>query len=181
MSIGSDVLMPWPTSGFLAMIVTTPSGVILMNALGVKRGWRGACANSSATASSCVAISRPPPASADTRRKLRRVTVVVVAMAYSSPFAAAGLGRRARRRDRRGAVDRLADADIRAAPAHVAVHRLIDVGVGRLRLLLQQRRRRHDLPGLAVAALGDVDLLPRLLHGMRAVGRQSLDRRDRAR
>ena len=30
MSIGSIVLMPWPTSGFLAVIVTTPSGVMRM-------------------------------------------------------------------------------------------------------------------------------------------------------
>ena len=30
MSIGSIVLMPWPISGFLAMIVTTPSGVMRM-------------------------------------------------------------------------------------------------------------------------------------------------------
>ena len=29
-SIGSMVRMPWPTSGFLAMMVTLPSGVILM-------------------------------------------------------------------------------------------------------------------------------------------------------
>ena len=29
-SMGSMVLMPWPISGFLAMMVTTPSGAILM-------------------------------------------------------------------------------------------------------------------------------------------------------
>ena len=37
MIIGSDVLMPWPISGFFAMIVTTLSGVILMKAFGTKR------------------------------------------------------------------------------------------------------------------------------------------------
>ena len=50
--------------------------------------------------------------------------------------------------------------------------------VGRLRLLPEQRRGGHDLPRLAVAALRHVELRPRLLHGMRAVGRQALDGDD---
>ena len=45
----------------------------------------------------------------------------------------------------------------------------------------EQRRRRHDLAGLAVAALRHVELLPRALQRMRAVGRQPFDRRDRRR
>ena len=32
MIMGSVVLMPWPISGFLAMIVTMPSGAMLINA-----------------------------------------------------------------------------------------------------------------------------------------------------
>src|SRR2546430_2543231 len=36
MSIGSIVLMPWPISGFLAMIVTMPVGAMRMKALGTK-------------------------------------------------------------------------------------------------------------------------------------------------
>jgi hypothetical protein len=40
------------------------------------------------------------------------------------------------------------------------------VGFG---FLAQQRRRGHDLPRLAVAALRDVERRPRLLHGMRGV------------
>jgi hypothetical protein len=51
-SIGSDVLMPWPISGFFDMIVTTPSGPILMKAVGTKFAPAGApCANTSATGS----------------------------------------------------------------------------------------------------------------------------------
>src|SRR5687768_9677974 len=56
----------------------------------------------------------------------------------------------------RGRVDRLADARIGAAAADVAVHGGIDVRVRRVRLLLEQRRGRHDLSGLAIAALRDV-------------------------
>ena len=47
-----------------------------------------------------------------------------------------------------------------------------------LRLLVEQRRGRHDLAGLAVAALRHVDLLPRQLQRVGAVGRQPFDRRD---
>ena len=43
----------------------------------------------------------------------------------------------------------------------------------------QQRRGRHDLPGLAVAALRHIDLLPRDLQRMRAVRGQPFERRDR--
>ena len=38
------------------------------------------------------------------------------------------------------------------------------------RFAREQRRRRHDLAGLAVAALRHVELLPRALHRVRAVG-----------
>ena len=54
----------------------------------------------------------------------------------------------------------------------------ISASVG-LRVLLQERHRRHDLPGLAVAALRHVLGEPGLLHGMPAVGRQAFDGGDR--
>src|SRR5262245_50556854 len=41
---------------------------------------------------------------------------------------------------------------------------VVDVGVGRLRLLAQQRRHRHDHAGLTVAALRHVVVEPGLLH-----------------
>ena len=71
-----------------------------------------------------------------------------------------------------------ADALIGAAATDVG-HRLVDVLVGRLRRLLEQRRRCHDLAGLAVAALRHVDREPSLLHRVRAVGREALDGDDR--
>ena len=58
--------------------------------------------------------------------------------------------------DAGGQMHRLADALIGAAPADVG-HRLVDVRVGRLRIFLQQCGGRHDLPGLAIAALRNVD------------------------
>jgi len=70
------------------------------------------------------------------------------------------------------------DAAVGRAAADVPAHRLVDVAVGRRRVARQERRRRHDLAGLAVAALRYVDLLPGELHGMGAVLRQALDRRD---
>src|ERR1043165_8550706 len=69
-------------------------------------------------------------------------------------------------------MNRLPDAEVGRAPADVAGHRLIDLRVGRLGILLEQRRGAHDLARLAVAALRDVELLPRPLHGMRPIGRQ---------
>src|SRR3954463_10491945 len=63
-------------------------------------------------------------------------------------------------------VNRLANARISAATTDVAVHRSIDVRVRRLRLLLEQRGRRHELPGLAVAALRNIVLDPRGLQRM---------------
>src|SRR5215467_6590885 len=75
-------------------------------------------------------------------------------------------------------VNRLADLLEGAAAADVGDPR-VDVGVGRPGLLLQERRDRHDHPGLTVAALGYVEIDPGLLHFVQkaAVG-QALDRRD---
>jgi hypothetical protein len=91
MTIGNIVLMPWPTSGFFDMIVITPSGVIRMKALGVKSP--PACrapASSALAPSRYEPSSRPPPASAVTRRKERRSTfnAVLIVVSYSArPFA----------------------------------------------------------------------------------------------
>src|SRR6267154_2900248 len=63
--------------------------------------------------------------------------------------------------DRR-AVNGSPNAQIGAAPADIAGHRGIDVGIAWLRRVGEQRRGRHDLTGLAIAALDDVELEPRL-------------------
>src|SRR5213594_1627304 len=78
---------------------------------------------------------------------------------------------------RRG-VNGLAHLLERAAATDVGDPR-VDVGVGRLRLVLQQRRHGHDHPGLAVAALGHVVVDPGLLDLVQdAAGREALDRGD---
>ena len=43
---------------------------------------------------------------------------------------------------------------------------------------LQQRHRRHDLAGLAIAALRHLDPLPGRLHGCRRLAGDAFDRRD---
>src|SRR2546425_12733271 len=71
-------------------------------------------------------------------------------------------------------LDGLADAWIGSAAADVPGHRLVDVGVRGRGDLRQQRCRRHDLTGLAVAALPDLEVEPGVLdllaHRRRAEG-----------
>jgi hypothetical protein len=76
-------------------------------------------------------------------------------------------------------MDCLADAVVSAAPARVGDPG-IDVDVGGLRLVLQKRDGAHDHPRLAVAALGDVELLPGELDRVGSIGRQSFDGGDRS-
>src|SRR5438552_18536925 len=72
-------------------------------------------------------------------------------------------------------MDRRAHAHIGRAAADIAVHRGIDVRVARLLVLAEQADRRHDLTGLAVAALDDIELLPCSLHGTRDASLKPLD------
>ena len=84
MIIGRCVRTPCPISGFFAMIVIAPSGVIVMKAFGWKFARRrlppASAASFVSSSGMYAAISMPPPAMDETRRKLRR----------SSPFFAVG-------------------------------------------------------------------------------------------
>src|SRR2546422_9971749 len=60
-------------------------------------------------------------------------------------------------------LDRGADPFVGAAAADVARHRGVDVGVSGMRVAREQRGGRHDLAGLAVAALRHIERDPRLL------------------
>src|SRR5262245_59257176 len=71
-----------------------------------------------------------------------------------------------------------ADADIGHAAAQVTGHDGIDVLIGRGRKVVDERYRLHDLARLAVAALRDLKVGPRLLHRMLARGIEPLDGRD---
>src|SRR3954469_8168715 len=75
--------------------------------------------------------------------------------------------------------DGAADAVVRAAAADVAAHGVVDVGLARPLVLLQERDRAHDLSRLAVAALRHVVRDPRVLHGASLFRRADrLDGRD---
>src|SRR6516164_2824168 len=81
----------------------------------------------------------------------------------------------------RGALDRLADADIGAAAADVSCHRRVDVRIIRVWRVSEQSRRRHDLTRLAIAALDDFQIQPGLLYLRSAwIGAHAFDRGDGA-
>src|SRR5882672_9364060 len=104
-------------------------------------------------------ISKPPAVATDARRKLRRfspgsfATLLANRMIapLSQPF-----GR---------TLDRLANAHIGGAAAQVPAHGLLDVRFHGSGPGFEQRNRAHDLPALAVAALHDVLVDPRVLDG----------------
>ena len=73
-------------------------------------------------------------------------------------------------------MNRFTDAGIRSAPAQIAFHRLIDVGVRWVRLPSQKGRGRHDLSRLAVAALRHIDFDPCPLDRVTDVRRKTFDR-----
>src|SRR5713226_2896123 len=107
----------------------------------------------------------PPPIAAAPARNERRLTCDNAVMACPR----SGFG---------GGVDRLAHLLIGAAAADVR-DGAVDIGVGRLRVVLEQGRDRHDHPALAIAALRDIVVDPGLLHLVqRATGGEALDRRD---
>ena len=127
--------------------------------------------------------AKPPPASAaEPTTNLRRerrwpFPKIIFFMAAPSRTARCAIGGASAGRVSGRLMDGLADALVGAAAADVG-HRLVDVGIGRLRLLLQERGGGHDLAGLAVAALRHVDRGPGLLHRMRGIGREALDGDD---
>src|SRR5437867_10576760 len=155
------VRVPCPISERAMRITQVSSGLTTTQAWTSTPASPAVFASADAPNGRRIPRARPPPATAVPTMKRRRESFV-----FMSRLLSAG-----------GHVYRRPDALIRSAPADVR-HRVVDVLVGRLRLLPEQRRRRHDLPGLAVAALRDVERRPGLLHGMRARGRQPLDRDD---
>ena len=174
--------MPCPISGFFDDDRDDVVGRDLDEGVGHEGRPPGACGACANTPVERIEIGGDHHAAAGQRGDLEEGATIEraslsMASSYSLPRCAPSAARA--RRHRRGLVNRLADAEVGAAAADVAVHRAIDVRVARLRRRRQQRRGRHDLARLAVAALRDVDLLPRDLQRMRAVRRQPFERRDR--
>src|SRR5438445_1447651 len=137
--------------------VTRPSEPMRMNAFGAKAGGVSAAAAVVAPDRSPTRqpSSSPPPVAVSTTTKSRRDTVF---MSGSLP----------------GLLDRGADARVSPAATDIARHRPVDVGIARMGVLREQRRCRHNLTRLAVAALHDLEGQPRLLHLL--AGRRLPDR-----
>src|SRR6266581_1183523 len=136
---------------------TCPSLPMRMKALGVN-----AAAAAPIEGPVLKPMRSPPPSAALALTNCRRERSTVM----SGPF----LGR---------VLDSLADAHISAAATDVPRHGGVDVAIGRVGLGGEQRRRGHDLAGLAIAALRHLKLDPGLLN-LLAGGRgaDGLDRGD---
>src|SRR5437773_8573045 len=137
--MGIAVYMPCPISTCPMISVTRPSVPMRMNAFGAK----------TAAVSRAPAARQLHPTAAHRRR--RRSRLEIPGATPDSWFASGRV------------LDGRADACIGATAANVARHRLVDIGVGRRGVLRQQRGGGHDLAGLAVAALHDLEVEPRLL------------------
>src|SRR5260370_41624497 len=75
-------------------------------------------------------------------------------------------------------MDGVFDALVGTAAADVARHRFPYLVARRFWILDQQRCRLHDLTGLAIAALRNVEVAPSLLNRMIARRMEPFDRRD---
>src|SRR5438309_9146289 len=137
-----------------------PSLPMRMNALGVNAA---PAALSAVWAAPVLKPMRsPPPSAALALRNCRRERSTVM----SGPF----LG---------GVLDSLADPDVRTAATDVPRHCGVDIAVGWVGICGEQRRRGHDLAGLAIAALRHLQLDPGLLNlSAGGCGPNGLDRGD---
>src|SRR5262249_8562121 len=110
-------------------------------------------------------------------RMLRRETFSTL-MWRSKPRSLSGFAMMFMSHSRRCEMDCVLDALVAAAAADVTGHRFADLVMRRLRVLVQERCRLHDLAYLAVAALRDIHLAPRLLHRMVAGRVEAFDGGD---
>ncbi len=69
----------------------------------------------------------------------------------------------------------LADAEIGAAPANVAGHRVVDIVVGGFRRFAQQDGGGHDLARLAITALRHILIDPGRLERAAQLSGEALD------
>src|SRR5260221_3144708 len=111
------------------------------------------------------AINRLPPKAALVPRNRRREIISGTFLVVTGTL--------------RGALDSVADAHVGATAADVPGHRGVDIAVGRVGFGGEQRRRGHDLAGLAVTALRHLERDPRLLDLLAGGGgADGLDRGD---
>src|SRR5450631_4380471 len=157
------VRVPWPISERAMRMMTVSSGRITTQAL--TSGEPSAARTTVGPPKGRSRPSaRPVPTAALPMTKPRRLSVGIWFMAASSRV--------------RDGVDRLAHLLEGAATADIG-DGLVDVLVGRLRLVLEQGRHRHDHAALAIAALRHVVGDPGLLHLVQgAVRRQAFNGGD---
>src|SRR5579862_18195 len=153
---------PWPISERAMRITTVSSGRITTQA--PISGEPSAARTTALPPKGLMPIANPPPTAALVTMKVRREIRGAWFMVFSLCLG--------------GRVDRFAHLLEGAAAADVGDRR-VDLRVGRIRRFLQQRCRRHDHAGLAVAALRHVVREPGLLHLVElAVRRQAFDGGD---
>src|ERR1700730_12961132 len=148
--------MPCPISACGMTRVVLPVLSMRMKAFAASwpSGWSGSCSGSltgAALTGQSKARTRLPAKLVLTRPRRERPACWFTDMASSSRLAA-------------HALDGFADTHVGAATAYIAGHRRIDIGVVGMRVLGNQRSRRHDLTRLAVAALDHFKVEPGLLH-----------------
>src|SRR6202048_2482543 len=162
-SWASPVSEPWPISERAMRMTTVSSGRITTQQL-----TSGDPSAARTTAGPPKGISRPSarpvPSAAEPMTKARRFMEGIWFMAASSSV--------------RDGVDRLAHLLEGAAAADIC-NRVVNVLVGRFRLLLEKRCHGHDHSGLAIATLRNVVGNPGLLHLVqRSVGAQPFNGGD---
>src|SRR5438874_722271 len=164
-SCASPVSVPWPISERAMRITVVSSGRITTQTL--TSGEPSAARTTVGPPKGRSRPSaRPAPAAAVPITKPRRLSLGVTCLFMAFPSRV------------RGGVDRLADLLEGPATADIG-DGLVDVLVGRFRLLLEKGCDRHDHAALAIAALRYVVGDPGLLHLVqRAVAGESLDRGD---
>src|SRR6516225_6756808 len=162
----------WPISARMIETVTMPLGSTRYQIVG-----SNSAAGEAEAASAAVKPGRGKPnrtlVPAAPIRKLRRDTrfCFIAGPASTLSMCASHFGR--------SELDRPADADIGHASAQATAHDGVDILVGRVGKILEQRCGLHDLSGLAIAALRCLRLNPGLLQRMLTVGVEPLDRRPR--
>src|SRR5215469_5984875 len=161
--MGSEVLTPCPISGFLETMVTVPSVAMATKAESSAAAVLFSPAAVTANAGSGISASSasPPPASRDALSSARRSSPATGSSCDTTGLLSF---------QTRGNSNGTADPVVTAAAADVAGHcrvELIVVGAARVG---EQCARRHDLPGLTIAALHHIDLQPRLLQALTECG-----------
>src|SRR2546430_1754920 len=176
--MGQEVTTPVPISVWATRMVTLSSGAMVSQALisgtmaSRYQGWPWIGAALTLRGKWKPSTMAPPTAAALARKSRRLRSTFDVASTV------AVIARPPLRLQLGCAVNGRPDTPVGAAAADVA-HLGVDLRVGRFRAALEERRRRHDLPRLAVAALGHVVLDPCHLYRVRPIRREPLYSGDR--